>query len=94
MAARGEDRTPALASATPGATRAEEGRVNSLSPGSLVTIREALEIIPVSRSLLYELVAKGEIPSIRVGSRRGRILIHRADLEAFIDRSRAGGARR
>ena len=65
--------------------------MNSLRPGSLVTIREALEIIPVSRSLLYGLVAEGQIPSIRVGcagSRRGRILIARAYLDAFIEKSR------
>ena len=69
--------------------------MSRLSAGDLVTIREALELVPVSRSLLYALVAAGAIPSVRVGgagSRRGRILIRRADLDAFISQSRVGGA--
>ncbi len=69
--------------------------MSRLDPGDLVTIREALELVPVSRSLLYALVAQGQIPSIRVGragSRRRRILIAKADLLVFIEKSRAGGA--
>ena len=65
--------------------------MNSLSPGDLLTIRQTLDILPVGRSTLYTLVAEGDIRSIRVGcagSNRGRILIHRVDLEAFVEESR------
>ena len=67
----------------------------SVGAGDLLTIRQALDVLPVGRSTLYSLVAEGTIPSLRVrcaGSRRGRILIRRADLEAFIEKSRVGGA--
>ena len=66
-----------------------------LGEGDLLTIRQALEIMPVSKSLLYELVAQGRIPAVRVrtlGSRRGRILIARQGLEKFVKQSRVGGA--
>ncbi len=69
--------------------------MSRLNAGDLVTIREALTLVPVRRSLLYELVAASKIPSVRVGgagSRRGRILIRRTDLDAFISKSRVGGA--
>ena len=49
MAARDEDDAPPPASASP---LAEEHKVSGLNPGDLLTIREALEIMPVSRSLL------------------------------------------
>ncbi len=65
-----------------------------VAAGDLLTIRGALAILPVGRSTLYSLVAEGQIPSIRVGcagSRRGRILIHREDLDAFIQMLRDGG---
>ena len=61
-----------------------------VAAGDLLTIRQALAILPLGRSTLYSLVAEGQIPSIRVGcagSRRGRILIHREDLDAFIEKS-------
>ena len=65
-----------------------------VAPGDLLTIRQALAILPIGRSTLYKLVADGQIPAIRVrcaGSGRGRILIHRDDLDAVIEKSRIGG---
>ena len=65
-----------------------------VAAGDLLTIREALAILPVGRSSLYSLVARGALPSYRVsaaGSGPGRIFVTRADLEAFIEKSRAGG---
>ncbi len=62
--------------------------------GDLRTIRQVLEVLPVSRSMLYKLVAEGQIPSVRVrctASRRGRILVHRADLAEYVEKLRAGG---
>ncbi len=69
--------------------------MSGLSPGGLLTVKQVLALVPIGRSTLYTLVAEGQIPSLRVrcaGSRRGRILIHRVDLEAFIEKSRAGDA--
>ena len=69
--------------------------MSRLNPGDLLTIRQALVILPVGRSTIYSLVEEGQIPSIRVGcagSRRGRILVARADLEKFIKRPRGRGA--
>ena len=65
----------------------------SLTPGDLLTVSQVLKILPLGRSTIYGLVARGALPSYRPGAAgggRGRILIHRTDLEAFIERSRAG----
>ena len=62
-----------------------------MAAGDLLTVPQVLAILPVGRSTLYQLVDEGQIPAVRIrtaGSRRGRILVHRADLDAFIDRSR------
>ena len=48
---------------------------------------EVLRIVPLSRTTIYTLVDSGQLPSYRVsvaGSRRGRVLIAKADLEAFL----------
>lgn len=58
-----------------------------LRKGDLLTVQQALEILPVGRTLLYQLVEEGQIRSIRprsVGSRRGRILIFRDSLEDYV----------
>ena len=59
-----------------------------LRPGDLLTVPQTLEVLPVGRSLLYQLLAEGAIPSIRVasiGSRRGRVLVLRRGLEAYVE---------
>ena len=48
-----------------------------LREGDLLTAAQALELLPVGKSLLYQLADEGQIEAIRVagaGSRRGRIL--------------------
>lgn len=47
-----------------------------------VTVVEAASVLGISRSLAYELVGRGELPSIRLGR---RILIPTRALEAVID---------
>jgi len=59
-----------------------------IAEGDFLTVQQALRLMPVGRSLLYALTASGELPSCRVGPRRGRILIARADLEAYLARVR------
>lgn len=45
-------------------------------------VGEAAELLGVSRAFAYELVARGELPAIRLGR---RILIPRHALAAFVD---------
>jgi excisionase family DNA binding protein len=52
-------------------------------------INEATELIGLGRSKLYELLATGEIESVKVGKRR---LIPHAALVEFVDRLRAHAA--
>lgn len=62
-----------------------------LREGDLLTVTQALRRLPVGRSTMYALIDSGELPSYRVralGSCRGRVLVHRTDLEAFVQRSR------
>ena len=66
-----------------------------LAEGDLLTIPQVQRLLPLGRSTIYGLVARGALPSYRVGATgggRGRVLVARADLEAFIEKSRAGGA--
>jgi len=59
----------------------------SVRPGDLISVEQALHLLPVGRTMLYQLIAEKTIPSIRVatvGSRRGRVLVVRAGLEAFV----------
>ena len=64
-----------------------------LEPGDLLTVRQALAIVPVGRSSLYELLKEGRLVAYRVQAapgRRGRLLIHREDLEVFAESCRTG----
>jgi len=59
----------------------------SLRPGDLLSVEQALQLLPVGRTMLYQLLVEKSVPSIRVatvGSRRGRVLVLRAGLEAFV----------
>lgn len=56
-----------------------------------LTPSEVAAALRVGRTLVYGLVAAGKIRHLRVGdSRRPRILIYRADLEAFIETHKRG----
>ena len=62
-----------------------------LAVGDLLTVPQVLQILPIGKSTLYALIDNGEIPAVRVGAntgRRGRILIHRDDLDEYVARSR------
>ena len=54
----------------------------------LVTIPVAASLLGVSRSKLYELLAEGQLPTVRIGRAR-RIAV--ADLEVFVRRCRRLG---
>lgn len=53
--------------------------------GTLLTVPEAAKLLRIGRNLAYELVARGEIPSVRLGR---LIRVPRAALE---ERLRAAG---
>ncbi len=68
----------------------------TLREGDLLTVKQALALVPIGRSTVYALVDSGQLPSYRVsmaGSRRGRVLIARADLEAFVEGARQSATR-
>lgn len=67
------------------------------APGDLLTVPQALRILPVGKSTIYDLIGQGLLPSVRVtsvGSRRGRVLLLRRGIEDYIDRLRAAPAER
>lgn len=57
----------------------------SVTETRLLTIVQAAEIVGLSRSKLYELLASRELPSVRIGRARRIDLV---DLERFIARHR------
>jgi len=65
--------------------------VTPLAEGDLLTAAQVLRLLPIGKATLYALAASGELPSIRVGAlgaRHGRLLFHRADVEAFVAHAR------
>lgn len=47
-----------------------------------LTIEEAAALLGISRALAYELVKRGELPSLRLGR---RLVMPRKALEAFLE---------
>ena len=69
---------------------------SSLERGDLLTVTQALQLVPIGRTTLYALCESGVLPHFRVrapGSRRGRILLARRDIEAFLETARQGATR-
>jgi len=67
-----------------------------LQRGDLLTVPQALQLLPVGRSTLYALLDSGRLAHYRVsaaGSGPGRILIERRDLEAFLAKARQAATR-
>jgi len=56
-------------------------------PPLLVGVREAARVLGLGRDTAYQLVREGRLRAVRVGR---RVLVPRAELEAFIARE-AGG---
>lgn len=54
-----------------------------LTPSISVGVDEAARLIGVARSMLYELIARGEIDSFKIGRRR---LILMSNLMLFVQR--------
>ena len=67
-----------------------------LAEGDLLSVAQVTRLVPLAKSTIYALIENGALPHYRVsaaGSRRGRILIGRADLEAFVERARRAATR-
>ena len=56
---------------------------NGVDDALLLKVSEAAQLLRISRNLAYELVAKGELPSVRLGR---VIRVPRFGLEAWIAR--------
>lgn len=89
----------------PGAAVVEESRSfdqgsrTSACPGRILSLQDAAAYLAVSYWTMRDLVASGEVPTVRVpnprlngGSSLRRILIDRSDLDAVIDRWKERGA--
>ena len=71
--------------AIPETQSAQGGRpLGSIVPGAQLVLRvaEAGELLGISRAFAYELVARGELPVIRLGR---RIVVPKAALLAMVD---------
>ena len=66
-------------------------RRHVLEEGDLLTVAQALKILPVGKTTIHDLVNEGALPCIRVGtvgSRRKRILLLRSGLDEYVRRLR------
>jgi len=59
----------------------------------LFTLQEAAAYLRLRERAMRSIRQRGEIPVVRVGHKRGRILFHKADLDAYIDEHTEGGDR-
>lgn len=57
--------------------------------GPLLTAAEVCEQLSVSRPWLYRAAREGRIPSVRLGGEDGPLRFVQADLDAWLERSRA-----
>ena len=58
-------------------------------PDLVLSVREAAEVLRISRQSLYVVLNNGELKSIKVGKRR---LVPVAELERFVSAKLTGGA--
>ena len=52
---------------------------------TVLTVKEAAELLKVSPGCVYQLIAERRIPHLRIGVGRGCIRIRRQDLEQFLE---------
>lgn len=57
----------------------------------LLTIREFARLIGVSISSAYQIASNGELPTYRLGARRGAIRVARRDVDTFLSQRRVEG---
>ncbi len=54
----------------------------------MLTVQDVADELNVSASLLYGLIAAGEIECYRIGRRRGTIRVRREDLDRYLENCR------
>lgn len=52
-----------------------------------LTVSEAAQVLGISRALAYELVARGELPSLRLGR---RLVVPRKALDTLLEEAATG----
>ena len=62
--------------------------IEHITTPELLTASEAMELLRVSRTWLYDAAKDGRIPSIRLGGPGGPVRFVRGDLLAHIERAR------
>jgi excisionase family DNA binding protein len=55
-----------------------------------LSIKEAVAVSGLSRSTIYNLLGSGDLPSVKIGTRR---LIRRCELEALLEHGRGARAK-
>ena len=55
-----------------------------MTSSDLLTIAEAVDLLKISKSSIYEMVKDGRIPSVKLPGVR-RVFIRRSDLEVLIN---------
>ncbi len=58
----------------------ESGEVKNVEK-LVYSVEQAAELLSIGRTLAYQLIGEGQLPSIKIGHRR---LVARVDLEAFV----------
>jgi len=57
----------------------------------LLSIRDAARLLKISERLTWQLAKEGKLPTIRLGTKRGRLLIPHKALEDWILNQTSGG---
>ena len=71
-----------------GAREATEGLTGGAYPRRLLRVSEAAQLLGVCRQYLYVLIARGELPVVRLGQRATRV--RPEDVERLIERKLTG----
>lgn len=61
------------------------------TPGLLLKITEAADVLAIGRSTVYELIAHGRLETVHIGR---AVRVTCASVEAFVERERSGGSSR
>ncbi len=57
-------------------------------PKLLLSVEEAAQLLSINRSSVYDLIGRGDLPSVKIGRRR---LVYRQSLINFIIRCESNG---
>lgn len=57
------------------------------TPGLLLKITDAADVLAIGRSTVYELIASGCLETVHIGR---AVRVTTASIEAFVDRERSG----